>query len=126
NFEHLVADGAPIVRALIERVPTLTCLIVSRQRLNLAGEREFVLGPLPTPTSGGLDPLRGRGGPLWGGRPPGVRHSGVQAPDPGHLPPPERLNAWTPERLMLFESVQLFVDRAQAVRADFQVTRGNA
>jgi predicted ATPase len=32
----------------------------------------------------------------------------------------------TPERLVLCESVQLFVDRAQAVRPDFQVTRGNA
>lgn len=32
----------------------------------------------------------------------------------------------TPERLTMFESVRLFVDRAQAVRPDFQVTNQNA
>lgn len=32
----------------------------------------------------------------------------------------------TPERLMEFDSVQLFVDRAQAARPDFQLTRRNA
>src|SRR5205085_8065416 len=32
----------------------------------------------------------------------------------------------TPERLTMFESVRLFVDRAQAVRPDFQVTNHNA
>ncbi len=32
----------------------------------------------------------------------------------------------TPERLSLFESVQLFVDRAQQVKPDFQVTNRNA
>ena len=32
----------------------------------------------------------------------------------------------TPERLTMFESVRLFVDRAQAVRPDFQVTSQNA
>ena len=32
----------------------------------------------------------------------------------------------TPDRLTMFESVRLFVDRAQAVRPDFQVTNQNA
>ena len=40
------------------------------------------------------------------------------------LPAPQ--SAGTPEQLSLYESVQLFVDRAQAVRPDFQVTPGNA
>ncbi|HLK60061.1 MAG TPA: tetratricopeptide repeat protein [Chthonomonadaceae bacterium] len=40
------------------------------------------------------------------------------------LPIPEA--AISPEQLVQCESVQLFVDRAQAVRADFQVTRQNA
>lgn len=85
NFEHLLPEGAPIVRMLLERVPTLTCLVTSRQWLGLAGEREFVVPPLPTP----------RGGE-------------------------------SPEQLLGCESVQLFCDRAQAVRPDFQVTPGNA
>jgi predicted ATPase len=85
NFEALTVVGAPLVRTLLERAPALTCLVTSRQRMGLAGEREYVVHPLPTPASGeSLDQL------------------GQSA------------------------SVQLFVDRAQAVRPDFQVTPGNA
>jgi predicted ATPase/DNA-binding SARP family transcriptional activator len=85
NFEHLVQDGAATVRALLEQAPSLQCLVASRQRLDLAGEREFPIRPLPIP-----------------------------------------IGAASPEQLTLFESVQLFVDRAQAVRPDFQVTSSNA
>jgi predicted ATPase/DNA-binding SARP family transcriptional activator/Tfp pilus assembly protein PilF len=46
NFEHLVDDGASIVRELLERVPTLTCLVTSRRRLGVAGERELPVKPL--------------------------------------------------------------------------------
>jgi predicted ATPase len=85
NFEHLVEAGAPVVQRLLERLPTLTILVTSRQRLNLAGEQEFLVSPLP--------------------------------------PPPESIR---PEELVRCPSVQLFVDRAQAVRPDFQVTAGTA
>jgi predicted ATPase len=85
NFEHLVAAGAPLIRTLRERVPTLQCLVTSRQRLEVEGEREFPVLPLPTPEE-------------WN----------------------------NPEQLSLYESVQLFVDRAQAVQPDFQVTNANA
>lgn len=92
NFEQLVAgaereerSGGQIVQTLLERVPSLVCLITSRQRLGLRGERIFTVAPLPVP----------RG--------------------------PE-----TPDQLTQIESVRLFVDRAQAVKPDFQVTPGNA
>jgi predicted ATPase/DNA-binding SARP family transcriptional activator len=49
NFEHLVTAGAARVRTLLERVPTLTCLVTSRQRLDLTGEHEFPVLPLPIP-----------------------------------------------------------------------------
>jgi predicted ATPase/DNA-binding SARP family transcriptional activator len=98
NFEHL-AGGRPsgeiapgegpggplLVRSLLERVPTLTCLVTSRQPLGITGEQEFVLLPLPTPRRS--DPL---------------------------------------DRLTTYASVQLFLDRARAVRADFRLTEGNA
>ena len=43
------------------------------------------------------------------------------------LPPlPAPLHSETPERLLAYAGVQLFVDRAQAVRPDFQVTTRNA
>ena len=49
NFEQLVAGGDAQIQALRERVPNLTLLITSRLRLNVAGEREFALRPLPVP-----------------------------------------------------------------------------
>jgi predicted ATPase/DNA-binding SARP family transcriptional activator len=85
NLEHLIAEGALLVKSLLERVATLTCLVTSRQRLNLAGEYEFAVLPLPTPRKSD-----------------------------------------TPERLLEYASVRLFVDRAQAVRPDFQLTAANA
>jgi predicted ATPase/DNA-binding SARP family transcriptional activator/Tfp pilus assembly protein PilF len=85
NFEQLVAEGAPQVQALLAHVPRLKCLVTSRQTLQLAGEQEFPLAPLPT-------------------------SRGVQAL----------------EALLETPSVALFVDRAQAVRPDFQLTAQNA
>ncbi|MEZ5429011.1 MAG: tetratricopeptide repeat protein [Pyrinomonadaceae bacterium] len=57
NFEQLLPESAParverstaIVRTLLERIPGLKCLITSRKRLNLFGENEFFLEPLPVP-----------------------------------------------------------------------------
>ena len=85
NLEQVAVEGAEVIRSLLGRAPTLTCLLTSRQRLNISGEWEFAVLPLATPTQ-------------------------LQAP----------------ERLMQFPSVQLFVDRAQSVRPDFQLTRTNA
>ncbi len=87
NFEQLASSGALVVLTLLKRVPSLTCLVTSRRRLNVAGEREFPVLLLPLP-----------------------EHSDTR----------------TPEHLMSFPSVQLFVDRAQAARPDFQVTKRNA
>ena len=85
NFEQLVEEGASVVRDLLERVPTLTCLVTSRRSLDLTGESQFLVPPLPTP--GGAEIADG---------------------------------------LMRCASVQLFVDRAQAARPDFQVTSASA
>jgi predicted ATPase len=84
NYEHLVDEGALWVRTLLERAPTLTCLVTSRQRLGITGVQELALLPLPTPR---------RGTAL--------------------------------EQLGEYASVQLFVDRARAVRSDFALTREN-
>lgn len=50
NLEHLREDAAPLVRELLERVPTLTVLATSRQRLGLDGEREVAVASLPLPS----------------------------------------------------------------------------
>lgn len=85
NMEHLVDRGASVVLSLLTRLPTLRCLVTSRRRLALPGEREFPVLPLPLPEPDG-----------------------------------------TPEQVAQAASVRLFLDRAQAARPDFQITRGNA
>jgi predicted ATPase/DNA-binding SARP family transcriptional activator len=49
NFEQLVAQGALLLQQLRERLPQAVFLVTSRVLLNLPGEREFPLSPLPTP-----------------------------------------------------------------------------
>jgi predicted ATPase len=111
NLEHLLSeerrkseDGAAVIRALLERTPLLTCLVTSRQLLGLEGERECPVAPLP---------FRG-----WEGeRQDTLVSEQTSIPDTRHP---------SPSQLMPFASVQLFADRAQAIKADFQVTKGNA
>lgn len=85
NFEQLVEEGAQVVHALLAGAPHVRCLATSRQRLQLEGEWEVPLSPLPLP----------------------------------------RGSDTTPERLLEYPSVQMFVDRAQAARPDFQLTPRN-
>ncbi len=85
NFEHLLEEGADVVHLLRSQIPSLTCLVTSRQRLGLQGEKEIPVHPLATPANPG-----------------------------------------TPERLLEFASVQIFVDRAQLARPDFQITPRNS
>jgi predicted ATPase/DNA-binding SARP family transcriptional activator len=55
NFEHLMEEGTELLHALLERAPTLTCLVTSRQRLHLEPQTEFAVSPLAPPT--GSEPL---------------------------------------------------------------------
>ncbi len=85
GFEQLVEQGSRVIARLLHRLDTLRCLVTSRRPLSLAGERQFLVPPLPVPHDEEL-----------------------------------------PEQLIECPSVRLFVDRAQAVRPDFQVRAGNA
>jgi predicted ATPase/DNA-binding SARP family transcriptional activator/uncharacterized protein HemY len=58
NFEQLLShspvinprtESTRLVQTLLERVPNLKCLVTSRKKLGLFGEREFFLPPLPIP-----------------------------------------------------------------------------
>jgi non-specific serine/threonine protein kinase len=42
-------DGADIIGEVLQRARNLTCLLTSRRKCNLAGERVFTLAPLPLP-----------------------------------------------------------------------------
>ncbi|HEU4752797.1 MAG TPA: BTAD domain-containing putative transcriptional regulator, partial [Armatimonadota bacterium] len=46
NFEQLLPSGAAYLRSLLERLPALVCLITSRRRVGLTGERELAVSPL--------------------------------------------------------------------------------
>jgi predicted ATPase/DNA-binding SARP family transcriptional activator len=105
NFEHLVEGGVETVQALLEPGENLTVLVTSRRRLALDGEREFPVGPLPVPV--------GRGK--------------LRVESPTKIGPSNLSTLNFPfSTLMQCPSLRLFVDRAQAVRPDFQVTPGNA
>jgi predicted ATPase/DNA-binding SARP family transcriptional activator len=85
NLEQLGDAAAHVVASLLERVPRASCLVTSRRRLGIAGERLIELEPLPLPTAmGSLEELE-------------------RAP-----------------------SVQMFADRARAVRPGFAVDAQNA
>jgi predicted ATPase/DNA-binding SARP family transcriptional activator len=51
NFEQVADEGAPYVEALLDHTPGLVCLVTSQRRLELVGEQELVLEPLPVPSS---------------------------------------------------------------------------
>jgi predicted ATPase/DNA-binding SARP family transcriptional activator len=105
NLEHLIEEAASVIRVLLERVPSLACLVTSRQLLSLAGEQSFPVSPLPLPST--------------------IQRRSAYRSGPGG----ERAKRAEPHeltRLCDCASVQLFVDRAQAVRPDFQVTPANA
>jgi len=96
NLEQVVEEAASLVVSLRERLPRLACLATSRQRLQVAGEQEVRLPPLPTPFAGAWRP----GGQVSGGA--------------------------DPEALLTCPSVQLFVDRARAARPEFRLTAATA
>jgi len=104
NFEQLVEEGALRVRDLLARSASVKLLVTSRQRLELEGEREIPVLPLPVPVE------------RWELR--------VESPKAGS----SDLSTLGSElsTLVACPSVQLFVDRAQAARPDFQVTPRNA
>jgi predicted ATPase/DNA-binding SARP family transcriptional activator len=116
NFEQLVEDGTQLVQSLLERVAGLTLLVTSRRLLNLPAEREFAVAPLPVPVGSGG---HRRGYPPKGG------WTVVEAVSSDTASPPSKLSTdhWS---LTAVPSVALFVDRAQAVRPDFQITSANA
>jgi len=49
NFEHLQEEGTEALQQLRRRLPHLSCLVTSRHKLNIEGERDLSLSPLATP-----------------------------------------------------------------------------
>jgi predicted ATPase/class 3 adenylate cyclase len=91
-----IADAAPLVAELLAAATQLTVLVTSRERLHLSGEHEYAVPPL------GLPPTTDDRRPTTG--------------------------RWRPNlhTITQYEAVRLFIERAQAARADFAVTNDNA
>src|SRR5205823_1197349 len=94
-------DGAAVVWTLLQRVETLRVLVTSRQCLALPGEQEFPVAPLPVPGDG--------------------RQAIVDSQDQMTASDPSSVVC----RLATVPSVALFLDRAQAVKADFRLGPDN-
>jgi len=101
NFEQ-VADAAPLVADLLRSVPGLKLLVTSRAALRISGEHEYPVHGLPAPPD----------------------LSGLSALERARLPVRDR--EVEAEGLATYASVRLFIQRATAVRPDFQVTNDNA
>jgi predicted ATPase len=91
SFEHLGA-AAPLIAGLLALAPGLKVLATSRERLNLSGERVFTLGGLPYPKD-------------EGGRMKDEAGSDSNAGG----------ESLRPSSLILYPSVELFVQAAAAV-----------
>ena len=98
NFEQIVESGSALLERIMERVPGLTCLVTSRQRLMIPGEREVPIAPFLTV------------------RPSKDLSFVANVGDDEDLA----------NLLHSQPAVALFVDRAQHARPDFQITRRNA
>lgn len=55
NCEHVVADAAALIAAILVRAADVTIMATSQEALNLAGERIFRLGSLALPPDGATD-----------------------------------------------------------------------
>ncbi len=114
NLEHLLAgsphssgatedDSRLTVIALLRRAAALTCLVTSRQPLEVECEVQFPVSLLPVSQ---VDALLSPS-------------DGAALGSSSHQPA-------IPQELLQLPSVQMFVDRAQSVRPDFQLTPRNA
>jgi len=86
NFEQIL-DAAPLVGELLSASPGLHILVTSREALQIYGEHEYPVPPLPVPDLDRIKPL---------------------------------------DLLSQYESVQLFQQRAKAVKPGFEITSENA
>ena len=95
NFEQLLDGGVDVVKRLMTQVPSLSCLVTSRQSLDIAGERELLVMPLPVPP---------------------LNMERAERP----LTDAEQ-RRWR-QQISATDSVKLFVDRARLARPTFELT----
>ncbi len=113
NFEQ-VTSAASQVSSLLKAALHLKVLVSSRIALKVYGEREYRVPPLSMPDPKLL--LKNK-----------QEHKGERHLDPSFAGSgPNEQTARHVEQYTRYEAVRLFVDRCQAVKADFEITTDNA
>jgi predicted ATPase len=108
NFEQVV-DAARLVAELLTGCPQLMILATSRAPLHLSGEREFAVPPLALPP-----------------QEPRTKNQELGIANQNTVHGSRFSVLSSVEEFTQYESVRLFIERAQAVKADFTVTNQSA
>ena len=140
NCEHVVDAVAELVDQVLSAAPGVRVLATSREPLALTGETLCPVASLALPPDP-AEPPTTHSASVHDDHPPTDFHS--PAVKPGHptQPPPPAIpvhsitrlspptssasTASTPESVLKYPAVQLFVERARAVRPGFQLTSAN-
>lgn len=104
NFEQVI-DAAPQVAGLVAEAPRLKLLVTSRIVLRIRAEQEYLVLPLALPPRATTDR-----------RPPTTASMADLSP---------RITDRA-SRISQYAAVRLFIERARAVKPDFEVTSDNA
>jgi len=114
NFEHIADESAAFIEDLLQQVPRLSCLVTSRLKIGISGERVYPVTPLSAlPLAATPQRAEENNGSISGDTP---------------LTLSDEAEERHPLATLLQDNpaLALFVDRAQAVRTDFQLTTRNA
>jgi predicted ATPase len=109
NCEHLLAACAELADRLLRSCPGVRILASSREGLNVPGELTYRVPSLSLPVEEGVQAFRS---------------SGVHGTSAGSEL--EHLNTRTPEHLLQYDAVRLFLDRARFHQPRFAITKENA
>ncbi|MBK6769665.1 MAG: tetratricopeptide repeat protein [Ardenticatenales bacterium] len=116
NVEQVLAVG-PALAALLEACAHLTLLVTSRAPLRVRGEHEYAVGPLGLPGADGAD----------GANEEDESEGHDVAGADSHAGRPfDAVDDFGAAAIARSPAVMLFVDRAQAMSADFTLTPENA
>jgi len=115
NFEQVI-EAAPLLVELLAAAPQLKILVTSRTMLHLSGEHEFVVPLLALPTIDGQSlPLSQATGRTRPGESRQATDDSNQNMDTSDL-----------DAIAQAPAVELFVQRARAIKPDFALTPANA
>ena len=128
NCEHLLAAAASLAGAILVQAPAVRLLATSREALRIAGEHVHPLPSLSVPDLASLG-LASVPDPASKGMASAPNLASTSSASAQHLASTSSASAHPFANLAAlsqYEAVHLFIERARAVRPDFEVTNPNA